>query len=92
MFVTAKKYQKVVALAATLHAKLVDAQVTAQAAINVASELHQKLQERQRAHSTVPQFNDDQLRELLQLVHPDKHGGKASAIRPTQHINALREK
>lgn len=40
---------------------------------------------------TVHQFTDDELRSLLQLVHPDKHGGKESAVRLTQKINALRE-
>lgn len=42
--------------------------------------------------NTVHQFTDDELRSLLQLVHPDKHGGKESAVRLTQKINALREK
>lgn len=38
------------------------------------------------------QFSDDELRSLLQLVHPDKHDGKESAVRLTQKINALRKK
>lgn len=37
------------------------------------------------------QFTDDELRSLLQLVHPDKHGGKQSAVVLTQKINALRK-
>lgn len=41
---------------------------------------------------TIHQFNDDELRSLLQLVHPDKHGGKQSAITLTQKINQLRSK
>lgn len=41
---------------------------------------------------TVHQFTDDELRSLLQLVHPDKHGGKQSAITLTQKINSLRNK
>lgn len=36
------------------------------------------------------QFTDAELRSILQLVHPDKHGGKASAIAITQKINAIR--
>lgn len=36
------------------------------------------------------QFTQDELRSLLQLVHPDKHGGKASAVTLTQKINRLR--
>lgn len=36
------------------------------------------------------QFTDDELRSLLQLVHPDKHGGKQSAVNMTQKINQLR--
>ena len=39
---------------------------------------------------TLHQFSDDELRSLLQLVHPDKHGGKQSAVTMTQKINALR--
>ncbi|MND88351.1 hypothetical protein D3C80_803760 [compost metagenome] len=36
------------------------------------------------------QFTQDELRSLLQLVHPDKHNGKESAMRLTQKINDLR--
>lgn len=39
---------------------------------------------------TPSQFTDAELRSLLQLVHPDKHAGKQSAITLTQKINALR--
>lgn len=39
-----------------------------------------------------PQFSETQLRTLLQLCHPDKHGGKESAVLITQHINQLRSK
>lgn len=45
-------------------------------------------------HATIggqEQFTDEELRSLLQLVHPDKHGGKASAVRLTQKINQLRK-
>lgn len=45
-------------------------------------------------HATIggkEHFTDDDLRSLLQLVHPDKHGGKASAVRLTQKINQLRK-
>lgn len=38
------------------------------------------------------QFSETQLRTLIQLCHPDKHGGKASAVEITQHINQLRRK
>lgn len=38
----------------------------------------------------VSQFTDEELRSLLQLVHPDKHDGKPSAVRLTQKINELR--
>lgn len=37
------------------------------------------------------QFTDDELRSLLQLVHPDRHHGKESAVKMTQKINALRK-
>lgn len=36
------------------------------------------------------QFTDDELRSILQLVHPDKHGGKESAVRITKLINEMR--
>lgn len=36
------------------------------------------------------QFTDNELKSLLQLVHPDKHGGKESAKVITQKINSLR--
>ena len=37
------------------------------------------------------QFTQDELRSLLQLVHPDKHGGKDVAVRMAQKINSLRK-
>lgn len=51
--------------------------------------LHGKID--RNAPKTIHQFNDDELRSLLQLVHPDKHGGKQSAVVMTQKINALRK-
>ncbi|QYW02511.1 hypothetical protein CPT_Silvanus_037 [Stenotrophomonas phage Silvanus] len=88
MFVTRKTYNKLFSQAATMAVEL----IAAQAALREAVLTIVKLRESAKVSRTVPQFTDDQLRELLQLVHPDKHGGKASAIRLTQHINALREK
>lgn len=41
--------------------------------------------------SGAPQFTPEELRSLLQLVHPDRHDGKASAIAMTQKINDLRK-
>lgn len=38
------------------------------------------------------QFTDNELKSLLQLVHPDKHGGKESAKVITQKINSIRSK
>lgn len=34
----------------------------------------------------------ERLRELLQLVHPDRHGGSALAVRVTQWLLELRRK
>lgn len=36
------------------------------------------------------QFTDDELKQLIQLCHPDKHGGKASATTMTTKLNAMR--
>lgn len=36
-------------------------------------------------------FDDTKLRALLQLCHPDKHGGKQSAVEMTAYINSLRK-
>jgi NAD dependent epimerase/dehydratase family enzyme len=36
------------------------------------------------------QFNRDQLTTLIQLCHPDKHGGKQSAHEVTQVLIAMR--
>lgn len=44
-----------------------------------------------KAKQESQQFTQEELRSLLQLVHPDKHGGKASAVTLTQKINKLRE-
>jgi hypothetical protein len=37
-----------------------------------------------------PQFTPDELKTLLLLCHPDKHGGKDSAVRITQKLLELR--
>lgn len=49
----------------------------------------EKLAKLEKAGSS--QFTQDELKSLLQLVHPDKHGGKESAIKLTQKINQLRK-
>lgn len=38
-----------------------------------------------------PQFTESELKTLLQLCHPDKHGGKDSAVRITQKLLELRK-
>ena len=43
-----------------------------------------------KGKTEVKGFTDAELKSLLQLVHPDKHGGKESAVRMTQLINQLR--
>lgn len=35
-------------------------------------------------------FTDDELKSLIQLIHPDKHGGKEANVRMLQIINNLR--
>lgn len=37
------------------------------------------------------QFSDEDIKRLLQLCHPDKHGGKQLAVEMTQKLNALRK-
>ena len=44
-----------------------------------------------KARANSGQFTQDELRSLVQLVHPDKHGGKEVAVRMTQKINSLRK-
>jgi len=44
---------------------------------------------RAEAPST-PALDKTRLRELLQLVHPDKHAGSPLAVRITQWLNDLR--
>ena len=39
-----------------------------------------------------PTFDRSQLRELLQLVHPDKHNGSPLSQRVTQWLNDLRRR
>ncbi len=51
----------------------------------------QILNDAMRHVTPAPQFTEAQLRTLLQLCHPDKHGGKESAVLITQHINQLRK-
>lgn len=41
--------------------------------------------------STSVPFNDAELKKLLMLCHPDKHGGKETAVEMTKKINSLRK-
>jgi uncharacterized coiled-coil DUF342 family protein len=43
-----------------------------------------------RNESRPLQFNKEQLSTLIQLCHPDKHGGKESAVKVTQVLIAMR--
>lgn len=45
---------------------------------------------RKVVQQTSTQFTKDELRSLLQLIHPDKHGGKQIAVTLTQKVNELR--
>jgi len=45
---------------------------------------------RAEAQTGPAQFDRQRLRELLQLAHPDKHGGSALAVRVTQWLNDLK--
>ena len=55
--------------------------------------LVQKINERggQMSNQQNTQFTPDELRTLLSLCHPDRHGGKESATRITQKLIAMRE-
>ncbi len=44
-----------------------------------------------RVEKASPQFTADEIRSLIQLVHPDKHGGKESAVRMTKKLLELKE-
>jgi hypothetical protein len=44
-----------------------------------------------RVEKTTPQFTAEEVRSLIQLVHPDRHGGKESAVRMTRKLIELRE-
>lgn len=48
--------------------------------------LHDKLAEKQTSRG----FTSEQLRVLIQLCHPDKHGGKTSAVEMTKILNSMR--
>lgn len=74
----------------TLTAKTLKEQITALHAENYRMEgrLYASQRSKQAPSSS---FSPDELRSLLQLVHPDKHGGKESAVRLTQKINELRK-
>lgn len=37
-----------------------------------------------------PAFNEDEMRKLLALCHPDKHDGKPMAVEMTQKLLAMR--
>lgn len=91
MFVSKKKYDSLF----KLYSNLVDSNNTlAVKWFNVVTLINSKGGQQFLDHATIggkEQFTDDDLRSLLQLVHPDKHDGKASAVRLTQKINQLRK-
>jgi hypothetical protein len=43
-----------------------------------------------RGQSSPPQFSKEELRQLISLCHPDKHGGSERASYLTAKLNALR--
>ena len=45
-----------------------------------------------KAVVTDQQFTQDELRSLIQLVHPDRNGGSEVSVRLSQKINKLRNK
>ena len=38
-----------------------------------------------------PQFTKEEIKTLIQLCHPDKHGGKESAVEMTKKLNIIRD-
>lgn len=42
-----------------------------------------------KSNSTTHQFTDQELKSLLNLIHPDKHNGKQSATNMTQKVLRL---
>ena len=40
--------------------------------------------------TSAKEFSGEELRTLISLCHPDRHGGKESAVRITQKLLALR--
>ena len=44
-----------------------------------------------KAPTRAGQLSDEDCKRLLMLIHPDKHGGKQSAVEMTQKILAIRD-
>jgi hypothetical protein len=55
--------------------------------VAVRAELAQARQRKPRATPAIPR---DQWRRLVQLVHPDKHGGSQAAVKAAQWLNEVR--
>lgn len=65
------------------------------AALQERNKLFRELQEARRAQlhtiNAAPQFDDADLRRLLQLCHPDKHGNSDLSLAMTTKLNQARK-
>lgn len=86
MFVSRKKYDKLVAQYAT---------ETMALALKIIELSGENLQLRGTKKNSwvdhTSQFTEDEIKTLITLCHPDKHGGKDSAHRMTQKLLQLRK-
>ena len=82
MFVRREKYKKLVA----------EHEILEGAALGLAKKLVAAERQLETMAAIGTQFTEEELRTLIGLVHPDRHGGKESAVRMTQKINQLRGK
>lgn len=81
MFVSRKKYDKAISQVATATVAII-------AATQMIEMLTEQVQEL-KGKSQV--FTPDEIKTLITLCHPDKHGGKDSAHRMTQKLLQLRK-
>lgn len=98
MFVSRKKYQKVVAelatvakVSATNYRQGMEWRALALEQGVELDRIRNELNMSRTAHANREQLPQDLIRSLLVLCHPDKHGGKESAVRATQQLLKLRK-
>lgn len=92
MFVRKSRFESLERVAATMADRINTLNMQLNYHKNLVNELRYRLLVAQNRSPTLSssQFSEEELKQLIRLCHPDKHGGSAAATKITQKLLALR--